>query len=222
MKNNINEKELEKLVIIGASGFGREVAWLVERINEACPTWELLGFLDDNMNIQNVEINGYKVLGTIGDVGKYPDACYVCAIGSSEIRKRVIERTVSINPKIQFATLVDPSVVMSKLVEVGEGSIICAQSILTVNIKIGKHNIINLDCTIGHDVVLSDYVTLYPSVNVSGSVKAGNCVEFGTGSQIIQGISVCDYCIIGAGAVVIRNIEHSGTYVGVPARFKER
>ena len=121
---------------------------------------------------------------------------------------------------MQFATIVDPSVILSKRVVIGEGTIICAGTIATVDISIGKHVIINLDCTLGHDDVIEDFVTIYPSVNVSGNVRVGECSEIGTGVQIIQGKKIKSNTIIGAGAVVIKNIDKPGTYVGVPAREK--
>ena len=140
----------------------------------------------------------------------------VCAVGAAKVRKSVIEKIQE--SSIKFATLIDPSALISKRVEVGEGTIICANSILTVDIKIGKHVIINLDCTIGHDDIIDDFVTIYPSVNVSGNVHLGECSELGTGMQIIQGKTVAKNTIIGAGAVVVRDIEVSGTYVGSPAK----
>ena len=107
---------------------------------------------------------------------------------------------------------------LSKHVHVGEGTIICAGTIITVDVKIGNHVIINLDCTLGHDDVLSDYVTVYPSVNISGCCTIGQCVELGTGMQIIQGISITDDSIVGAGACVVKDIEEAGVYVGTPAK----
>lgn len=209
---------MNDLIIIGASGFGREVAWLVERINKKCKEWNLIGFIDDNISIQENVINGYRVLGTTNNIKDYPEAYYVCAIGSSKVRSMIIEKVTQENPNIRFATLIDPTVEMSDLVEIGEGTIICAHTIITVNISIGKHVIINLDCTIGHDAVLKDFVTLYPSVNVSGASNIGKAVEMGTGMQIIQGKSIGDNSIIGAGAIVIRDIPERCTAVGNPAR----
>ncbi len=209
---------MKKLIIFGASGFGREVAWLVERINKVVPTWNLLGFMDDADNIQRKKINGYEVLGKTVDVVKYSDAYFVCAVGASRTREKIINNLKSVNPNIKFGTLVDPSVEMSDLVSIGEGSIVCAHTIITVNTSIGKHVIINLDCTIGHDAVLKDFVTLYPSVNVSGITNIGHAVELGTGMQIIQAKSIGDYSIIGAGAVVVKDIPEKCTAVGSPAK----
>ena len=209
---------MKDLIIFGASGFGREVAWLVERINKVTPTWNIVGFMDDNEEIQNEIINGYKVLGKTEDVIKYPDAYFVCAVGSARVREKIVNNMKSINPEIKFGTVIDPSVEMSDLVTIGEGSIICAHTIITVNITIGTHVIMNLDCTVGHDAIIGDFVTLYPSVNVSGITNIGHAVELGTGMQIIQGKTVGDYSIVGAGAVVVKDIPAKCTAVGSPAK----
>lgn len=209
---------MKDLIIFGASGFGREVAWLVERINKLSPTWNLLGFMDDNDMIQGKEINGYPVLGKSADVAHYPDAYFVCAVGASKIREKIIDRLKQVDPNVRFGTLIDPSVEMSDLVTVGEGTIICAHTMITVNISIGSHVIINLDCTIGHDAILHDFATLYPSVNVSGMTEIGHCSELGTGMQIIQGKKVGDRSIVGAGAVVVKDIPSNCTAVGSPAK----
>ena len=205
-------------MIIGASGFGREVAWLVERINKVKPTWNLLGFVDDNLDIQGCEVNGYPVVGTSFDVAQFPNSSFVCAVGSARVREAIIQRVTEVNPKIQFATVIDPTVEMSDYVTIGEGGIICAHSIITTNITIGNHVIVNLDCTIGHDAVLKDYVTVYPSVNISGNTVIGRCSELGTGMQIIQGKSIGDRSIVGAGAIVVKDIPGKCTAVGSPAR----
>lgn len=209
---------MKNLIIFGASGFGREVAWAVERLNKITPTWNLLGFMDDADDIQGSKINGYKVLGKTADVGNYPDAYYVVAVGASRTREKIVSNMKTVNPSIKFGTVIDPSVEMSELVTIGEGTIICAHTIITVNIEIGAHVIINLDCTVGHDAVLQDFVTLYPSVNVSGITNIGHAVELGTGMQIIQGKTVGDYSIVGAGAVVVKDIPAKCTAVGSPAK----
>ena len=206
---------MRKLVIVGVGGFGREIAWLVERINAMEPTWELLGFIDDNSEKHGTIVNGYPVLGGCDWVLEHKDEVFaVCAVGTAKTRRRIVERLHG----VRFATLVDPKVQMSQRVEMGAGCIICAGSILTVNIKLGSHVIINLDCTIGHDAVLSDYVTLYPSVNVSGNTFLEESVEMGTGSQIIQGLRIGEGTIIGAGAVVVRDLPGRCTAVGIPAK----
>lgn len=205
---------MKDLLIIGSSGFGREVAWLVERINKVSPTWNIVGFLDDDKLVQGTKINGYEVVGSVDDAIKFKNAYLICAIGASKIRKSIINRVSN----CRFATLIDPSVELSDFVEIGEGSIICAHSILTVNIKVGKHVIINLDCTVGHNATLDDFVTVYPSVNISGDSHYGECVELGTGSQVIQGKTIGKGTIVGAGSVVVKDLPEKCTAVGIPAK----
>lgn len=209
---------MKQIVIIGAGGFGREVQWLIERINEKEKKWNIMGYIDDGIEA-GTEINGYSVLGGVDTLLEMQDnICVVCAIGSSIARKKVIER-LSDKKNIEFPNLIDPSVKMSKYVQIGEGNIICAGTILTVNITIEDFVILNLDCTVGHDVVLNSFVTVYPSVNISGCVTIGKYTEVGTGTQIIQGKRISENTIIGAGSVVVRDIEKLGTYVGVPAKL---
>lgn len=209
---------MKKLIIFGAGGFGREVAWAVERINQVSPTWDLLGFMDDDDGIQGKKINGYPVLGKTEAVKDYPDAWFVCAVASSRVREKIVRNMKTANPDIRFGTVIDPGVERSDLVRIGEGTIICVHTILTVNISIGAHVIIDYDCTVGHDAVLEDYVTLYPSVNVSGTTHIGHAVELGTGLQIIQGKTVGDYSIVGAGSVIVKDIPANCTAVGSPAK----
>jgi sugar O-acyltransferase (sialic acid O-acetyltransferase NeuD family) len=207
---------MRNLYIIGAGGFGKEVLWLAERINESKSTWNICGFIDDNESLWGKKIDDYLVCGGLDYLKNCPGAFVACAVGNAKTRKMIVEKISDYN--IEFATLIDPSVIMSKRVSVGVGTIICAGTIITVDVTIGNHVIINLDCTLGHDDIIGDYVTMYPSVNVSGCCTVGSCVEFGTGMQILQGLSVADNTIVGASACVVKNIDKAGVYVGAPAK----
>lgn len=207
---------MKDIYIVGAGGFGREVLWLIQRINNVNLEWNIKGFIDDNKSIQNTIIDEYPVVGTIDDLENI-DGYVVIAIGNSCIKKNIVERIKSIS-NVKFATLVDPSAIMSSRVDIGEGSIICAGNIITVDIKIGNHVILNLDCTVGHDVVINDFVTVYPSANISGNTMIGRCSEIGTGTKIIQGTFICDNVVLGAGATVVKDIMVEGTYVGTPTK----
>lgn len=215
---------MKKLFIVGSGGFGREVLWLAQRVNEKNvrygrdPEWEIIGFIDDNQSLHGTTQDDYPVLGGCDYLGRLNESVYtVIAIGSARVKKLVAEK-LSVYPNVHFATLIDPSAIISDRVEVGEGCIICAGTILTVDIKIGNHVIINLDCTLGHDDVVGNYVTIYPSVNVSGNVDVGEEAELGTGMQVIQGKKIGRQSIIGAGAVVVKDIPEKCTAVGSPAR----
>ena len=209
---------MKDLIMIGSGGLGRETAWTAERINAVKPEWNILGYIDDNIQVQGREFDGYRVIGTTAAVTKYPDAYYVCAIGSARIRRLVVEKIKSLAP-VKFATLIDPACVCSRdRVDFGEGNIICANTYITLDIKIGNHVYIGGNATVGHDAVIGDFVTLYPAANVSGSTRIGHGCEIGTGAQVIQGLSVGNGTIVGAGSVVVRNLPPDCTAVGVPAK----
>lgn len=208
---------MRKIVIIGAGGFGREVQWLIERVDKQDKEWELAGYIDDAIPIGGM-INGIPVLGGIEYLLNMKEKLsVVCAIGNSQTKKRVIGN-IKGNTRLDFPNFIDPSVQMSESIRLGHGNIICAGSILTVDIDIKDFVTINLACTVGHDAVLNSYTTIYPSVNISGMTNIGRTVEIGTGSQIIQGIQIGEETIVGAGAVVAKDLPSRCTAVGVPAK----
>lgn len=212
---------MKDIVIIGAGGFGKEVAWLIEDINKVKPEWNIEGFIDEDPELKGKIINGYKVLGGLEWLEER-NSYVVCAIGNTEVKKSIIDRLSYKN--VKYPTLVHPSVIKSNTVEIEEGSIICAGNILTVNIKIGKHVIINVDCTVGHDVEIKDYTTVLPGANISGYVMSEECVSIGTGAAIIQGKKIGKNTTIGAGAVVVKDLPANCIAVGIPAtpiKFKK-
>lgn len=202
---------MKDLVIVGVGGFAKEVAWLVERINTKQSVWNFIGFIDNDVNQPNVIGNDDYVLQS----GK--ELYVAIAIGFSEIRERLYNKYKE-NPNVKFANLIDPSVILSNRVMLGEGNIVCAGAIITVDVSIGNCNIINLDCTVGHDAIIEDCVTINPSVNVSGHTRICSGCNIGTGTQIIQGLTIGKDTIVGAGAVVNKNLPEYSKAVGVPAR----
>lgn len=213
----LGEIKLKKIAIIGAGGFGKEVAFLLERTGK----WEIIGFFDDGGLTD--EVYGYKVLGGTDLLENYDsELAVVCAVGNSLARGKIISK-IKGNPLLEFPNIVDPSVIYGKGVQLGQGNIICAGTILTVDIILGDFNIINLSSTIGHDVRMGSFNTIYPSVNVSGFIETGNYVEIGTGTQIIQNLTIGENTIVGAGSVVIRDIPENTVSVGAPSKvIKQR
>ncbi len=208
---------MRKILIYGAGGFGREVQWLIERINKKIPSWEIEGYLDDGVE-EGTEINSYRVLGGIEKLREYDfDTAVAVAVGNSKTREKIVATIKEIGD-FQFPNLIDSNVQISDKVSIGEGNIICAGNILTVNITIEDFVIVNLSCTVGHDAVLKSFVTVYPGVNISGNVLVEQRTELGTGSKIIQGIRIGEDSIVGAGAVVVRPIPCGCVAVGIPAK----
>lgn len=211
---------MEKIAVYGAGGFGREVKMLIDQINELgarSSAWKFVGFYDDGLE-KGAIVNGSPVLGGVNDLNEIAeDTGVVIAVGNPITKRGIIERIN--NQHVYYPVLIHPNVLIGKDdVTIGEGSIICAGCLITVNIKIGKHVILNLSCTVGHDTVISDYCSFMPSVNISGEVKLAQCVYVGTGAQIINRADIGEETIVGMGAVVSKSLPAKCTAVGIPAK----
>lgn len=209
--------ELKRIIIVGAGGMGGDTQWLIERVNQVSETYQLLGYIDDGI-AEGTMINGFPVLGGMQVLKTVSEPTSVAfAIGNPGVRKKLREMAAE-NPYLNYPNLIDPSVIMSDRVQLGEGNIICASVILTMNPVIGDFNLICNRSIVGHDDRIANYNTLYPGVLLSGNVTLEEEIELGTGSQVIQGLQIGKNVVIGAGGTVIRNIREAGTYVGTPVR----
>lgn len=206
-----------EVVVYGAGGFAREVGWLVDE----CPGHRAVAFVDDDVRNQSHVLHDCPVLSVTDARRQFPSALVLCAIGSPSAREAVAIEATSAG--FGFATAIHPRAEMSRWIDIGEGTVICAGNILTTDIRLGRHVQINLDCTIGHDAVLEDYATLAPGVHVSGYVHIGKRAYVGTGANIINGtkdrpLIIGDDAVVGAGACVTKSVEPATTAVGVPAK----
>lgn len=207
---------IKDIVIIGAGGFGREVAWLIECINQQKYEWNFIGYIDEDKEKYGVLLNDKPVIGDFSWLQEKSSLYYVCAIGNPFVKKKLCEKADRYSLKL--ATLIAPDVKISKHNEIGDGCIICTGNILTVNTKVEENVILNLDCTVGHDAIIRRYTTVLPNVNISGKVTIGECCNIGTGSAIIQEITIGDNVTLGAGSVVVHDLPDNCTAVGVPAK----
>ena len=208
---------MKNIVIYGAGGFAREVAYLIEHINEKNPQWNLLGYLDDNKENYGKTMNELPILGGLDWLENESDIAIVVAV-ASPINKKKIVGNLNRFKNIEFPNLIHPTVKVSKFNELGKGNILCEGAILTTNIILEDFIIINLNCTIGHDVHLKSYSTILPNASISGNVIFEECVDFGTNATIIQGLTIGEGTIVGAGAVVVKNLPAYCTAVGAPAK----
>ena len=204
---------MKPLVIICASGFAKEAAFLAQRLGR-----NVLGFLDDTPEKQGTKVQALPVLGTIDQWTEYPDAEFVVAIGSPRGRQSIVARMCEGNNQPNFATLIDPSVIKGDDVTIGKGSIICAGVILTVNIQLGDHVILNINTTVGHDTQIDNFVTVAPLVAVSGNIHLGDLVEVGTGAALREKLTVGAGAVVGMGSVLTKSVDERNVVVGNPAK----
>jgi sugar O-acyltransferase (sialic acid O-acetyltransferase NeuD family) len=138
------------------------------------------------------------------------------AVADSQDRYDIVNR---LPKETKYFTFIHPTVqIMDDNIEIGEGSFLGAYSILTTNIKIGKHSILNRGNQIGHDCNIGDYFSAMPVAIVSGNVNIGNIVYMGNNSSIREKITICDNVTIGLNGGVVKNINEEGVYGGVPVK----
>jgi sugar O-acyltransferase (sialic acid O-acetyltransferase NeuD family) len=208
---------MKKIAIYGAGGFGREVACLIQKINEKSPEWELIGFFDDGI-VEGTQNEYGKVLGGIDQVNNYPeDLAIVIAIASPKIIEKIVGNITS--SKISFPNIISPDVTFldKNNFSIGKGNIISYHCVLSCNVHIGDFNIFNWAITIGHDVTIQNYNAFMPDVKISGEVNIGNKNFFGVNSTVLQQLQIGDETVIGASSLVLRKTKNGMTYVGNPA-----
>ncbi len=208
---------MKDLVLFGAGGSGREIAYLVERINEVKPTYCCLGFVDDNESLWGQEMNGYPVLGGMDWLIAHKDSIYCsCTIGSMASRIAVCDKLESAG--IRFETLIHPTASIGSTVNIGNGCIINENCELTTNIEVGDYVFLNSDTCLGHDDMIGKYTICNPHTIISGGCIIGEGVMIGGMSFIVQLAKIGDRAVVAPGSVVYGKVK-AGTHVmGNPAR----
>lgn len=212
-------------VIVGAGGFAQETADVAEAAEI-----DLAGFVvDAQYGMPGTLVNGYPILGDLIWLREQADTAAVVGIGLPHQRWRIIERLEKslsfydrLKRPLSFYNVVHPSVCLSPHLRMGHGIVMCAGNILTTQVHVGDHVHVNMDCTVGHDTVIGDFVTMSPGVHLSGNVSVGKGAFLGTGAVVIEGIEIGAWSIVGAGAVITQNIAPNKTVVGFNRVVKSR
>lgn len=195
------QKKIHK-AIIGAGGFAKEMlADYVGTYGKELPMYVSTQYMNDyTLDLKDLDFDKYEV---------------IVAIGNPIYRKRIVE---SLPFEAKFWTHISKHALILGNVNIGEGSIVCAGTILTDNIYIGKHSHLNLLTTIGHDTYVGDYFTTAPGAKVSGNCTIRDCVYIGTNASVKEKINITDNVTVGLNAGVVKDIKESGIYVGTPCK----
>jgi sugar O-acyltransferase (sialic acid O-acetyltransferase NeuD family) len=204
---------MKKIVIIGAGDGGRLVSELVRTQGE----FEILGFIDDNEEVQGKTINGYKVIGKGTDLKNFKKEGFVVALGTNmQARSRLFD--LALKNKLEPVSVIHKTAVIDKSVEIAKGAIILANCVINPFSKVGKNVFIFTGTILEHDDKIGDNVYFSPAVKLAGHVKVGNNTFFGINSCVIEGITIGSNVIVGAGSVILEDIPDSVVVAGVPAK----
>ena len=213
---------MKDIAIFGAGGFGREIACLINLINKEKPTWNIIGFFDDNPQLKGCKNDYGEILGGVDVLNQYEKALdVVVSIGSPDAVFKVVSNIE--NDNISFPNIIAPSTIFldESSVRMGKGNIICSRCLISCNITIGDFNMFNGSIPIGHDCEIGNYNVVMPSVNISGGVKMGDCNFLGVQSVVLQYLKIGNHVRIGANSVMMRNAKDGYLYMGNPAKKLE-
>lgn len=199
---------MKNIYIIGAGGYGAVVAELAVICG-----YNVAGFIDDNPARHGSSVLGWKVLGGLDCI---PDGATVAfGVGNNEARRRCLE--TALLRKWHLPVLVHPSAVVSPSAQVGAGTVVLPQALLSTRSCVGSACIINNVSSVSHDCVIGDIVHVCPGVRLAGGVVVGDGTLIGIGSSVRQLMRIGADCLIGAGSVVVKDIPDNMLAYGNPA-----
>ena len=206
---------MKDLIIVGASGFGRELLQMVKEINASEPEWNVLGFLDDNLAaLDGVECS-YGIIGTVQNWQPKEYEHFAIAIAAPKVKKRIVAELEE--KGAVFASLLHPTAKLADHVSVGRGLIMAADNSLSVNVRIGDFVFMNHYAGIGHDCVVGSYCMIGPRSSLSGHTTLGEGVTIGAHACTHPGVTIGEYATLGMNSVARKKVKPYTTVFGVPA-----
>lgn len=209
---------MKDIAIYGAGGFGRELACMMNSINQKEPTWNLIGYFDDGKEVGEKTTYGI-CLGGLERLNEWKTPLsVVMSLGTPKVLRSVVCKIN--NPNIDFPNIIAPNVVLfdeSTLV-MGKGNVIFPYSLISCNVKMGDFNMLNVYTQIGHESELGSYNVIMPSTNISGGVIIGDANLFGVKSTVLQYKKVENEVVLSPGSVLSRTAKEGKIYLGNPAK----
>ena len=212
---------MEQVIIVGASGHAR----VVVDIFECEGAYQIVGVLDMSLPVGAL-FCGYPVLG--GDdalpalAAQSPPLGCCVAIGDNWRRQVVAQRLAHLVPGLRFVSAIHPVAQIARSAIVGPGTVAMAGAIVNSGCRVEEHCIINTRASLDHDSAMAAFSSLAPGVTVGGDVTIGACSAIGIGASIVHGRRIGEHTLVGAGAVVVRDIPDRCVAYGLPARVVRR
>jgi sugar O-acyltransferase (sialic acid O-acetyltransferase NeuD family) len=207
-----------RILIIGAGGHAQVVADALLRAREAGCNTQPIGYLDDNLSLIGQERLGLPILGTLYAVASISHDALIIAIGNNWVRKSLYLELQA--QGYRFATVCHPRAIIAPDVKLGPGTVVFGGVVVNTGSTIGANVILNTGCTVDHHNQIGDHVHLAPGTHLGGDVQVGEGTLVGIGATIMPQQSIGKWSVVGAGALVHRNLPERVTAVGVPVKIK--
>lgn len=200
-----------QLAIIGAGGHGRELASIARAQHGESIE---ISFWDDNLEKGDHPFG--EVRGRIDELSDASASHLLIGVGDPATRASMANR-YEVSGLIPL-TAIHPSAQVGERCAIGAGSVLGPGSVVTCDTVIGAHTHIHANVVISHDCELEDFVVVTPGVSIAGDVTIRELSWIGVGSTINRGLEIGRAALVGAGAVVINDVEAADVVAGVPAR----
>jgi sugar O-acyltransferase (sialic acid O-acetyltransferase NeuD family) len=210
---------LRQILVLGAGGHAQVVADILLRMRDSGEPVEPIGYLDDDKALLGKTLMGLPVLGITADLAKFKHDAIIIGIGNNRIRQNLF-RALRANDE-QFVTARHPSAVIAPDVPIGPGCVICAQVVVNPGSVIGHNVILNTGCTVDHHNRIADDVHIAPGAHLGGDVTVEEGVLIGIGAVVMPQRCIGMWSIVGAGALVQKDVPERVTVIGVPAQIVE-
>ena len=211
---------MKDLLIFPFGGNARESLLVINSLNNVKPTWNILGFIDDNKYCWGKKYLGIKVLGGRDILSCFPTAKIIAVPGNPKnflIRSQIISQLNQ--PLDRFISIIDPNAQISPDAKIGLNSVLMANVVVSCSVKIGNHCIVLPNTVISHDSYIGDHVLIGSNVTISGSCRVEHTCYIASGTSIKDHLTIGPKCLIGLGSCVIENVPEKTVVVGNPARY---
>lgn len=202
---------MQDLIILGTGVHAAEMAEIVERLNAVRPTWNLLGHIAGKPDEAKGELNSNPILGTIEALADHPKASVV---PDNEFPRGKLDDL----PRERVVNLIDPSAAVSRSAEIGVGCVVYPSCFIGYRARLGDFVFMLSAAIVNHDDVIEDRVVFASGAKLAGVVHVEADAYLGQACTVRQCLRLGRKCLIGTGAVVVKDVEPNAVMIGNPAR----
>lgn len=205
---------MNKLLLYTAGSASKEVQLVIEQANQERPTWEIVGFVDEDPELVGKEVASLPVFGP-DHKERAGDVFGLCPVLDPTARRRITEELIE-GQGLKLATFVYPSVRVPRDLEIGGGTIVMPDVLFGYNVRLGKGVLAWWRTLLGHDLRVGDYASILSSANITAGCTIGRNSTIGTGATLTLGVKVGDNAIVGIGTTVFHNVDDNKSIVAMP------